>query len=51
MEVALIHDRPRDLWRRLRFVVDQCRAWEEAGGATLREYLEWSDYNRPRGRG
>jgi ATP-dependent exoDNAse (exonuclease V) beta subunit len=41
MEVALLQDRPRDLWRRLRFVVDQCRAWEEAGGATLREYLSW----------
>jgi ATP-dependent exoDNAse (exonuclease V) beta subunit len=41
MEQALLHDRPRDLWRRLRFVVDQSRAWEEAGGTTLREYLEW----------
>ncbi len=41
MEQALLHDRPRDLWRRLRFVVDQCRAWEEAGGTTLREYLAW----------
>ena len=36
-----MHPRPRDLWRRLRFVVDQCRAWEEAGGTTLREYLAW----------
>jgi ATP-dependent helicase/nuclease subunit A len=33
--------RPRDLWRRLRFVLDQCRAWEEAGGGTLRRYLRW----------
>jgi ATP-dependent helicase/nuclease subunit A len=33
--------RPRDLWRRLRFVLDQCRAWEEAGGVTLRQYLRW----------
>jgi len=41
MEVAFVHHRPRDLWRRLRFVVDQCRAWEEAGGATLRDYLRW----------
>jgi ATP-dependent exoDNAse (exonuclease V) beta subunit len=41
MEVAFVHPRPRDLWRRLRFVVDQCRAWEEAGGTTLREYLAW----------
>ena len=41
MELAFVTSRPRDLWRRLRFVVDQCRAWEEAGGTTLREYLEW----------
>jgi ATP-dependent exoDNAse (exonuclease V) beta subunit len=41
MEAAFVHSRPRDLWRRLRFVVDQCRAWEEAGGTTLREYLAW----------
>lgn len=41
LEVAFAHARPRDLWRRLRFVVDQCRAWEEAGGTTLRDYLDW----------
>ena len=41
LEVAFAHPRPRDLWRRLRFVVDQARAWEEAGGVTLRQYLEW----------
>jgi ATP-dependent helicase/nuclease subunit A len=42
LEVAFVHHRPRDLWRRLRFVVDQCRAWEEAGGTTLRDYLGWA---------
>ncbi|MEA3075869.1 MAG: CRISPR-associated exonuclease Cas4 [Actinomycetota bacterium] len=41
LEVAFVHPRPRDLWRRLRFVVDQARAWEEAGGVTLRQYLSW----------
>lgn len=40
-ELAAAERRPRDLWRRLRFVMDQCRAWEEAGGGTLREYLQW----------
>jgi ATP-dependent helicase/nuclease subunit A len=40
-ELAAAERRPRDLWRRLRFVIDQCRAWEEAGGNTLREYLQW----------
>lgn len=40
-ELAAAERRPRDLWRRLRFVLDQCRAWEETGGSTLREYLQW----------
>lgn len=40
-ELAAEERRPRDLWRRLRFVLDQCRAWEEAGGLTLRHYLQW----------
>lgn len=40
-ELAATARRPRDLWRRLRFVLDQCRAWEEAGGVTLRQYLRW----------
>lgn len=41
MELAVEERRPRDLWRRMRFVLDQCRAWEEAGGVTLRQYLRW----------
>ena len=40
-ELGAAERRPRDLWRRLRFVLDQCRAWEEAGGVTLRQYLRW----------
>ena len=34
--------RARDTWRRLRYVVDQARAFAEAGGGDLREYLEWT---------
>ena len=41
-ELGAFERRPRDLWRRLRFVLDQCRAWEEAGGVTLRQYLRWA---------
>lgn len=40
-DLGVVARRPRDLWRRLRFVLDQCRAWEEAGGVTLRQYLRW----------
>ena len=35
--------RPRDAWRRLRYVVDQARAFTDSGGGTLREFLAWAD--------
>jgi ATP-dependent exoDNAse (exonuclease V) beta subunit len=34
--------RARDVWRRLRFVVDHARAWTEAEGGALRDYLSWA---------
>jgi ATP-dependent exoDNAse (exonuclease V) beta subunit len=49
MEMAFVRRRPRDLWRRLRFVIDQCRAWEEAGGVTLRDYLSWATLQQAEG--
>jgi ATP-dependent helicase/nuclease subunit A len=33
--------RERDVWRRLRYVIDQARAWSEATGGNLRQYLAW----------
>ncbi|MEM8902451.1 MAG: UvrD-helicase domain-containing protein [Actinomycetota bacterium] len=42
LETAVAAGRPRDVWRRLRFVVDQARAWSDAGGTELRSYLEWA---------
>ncbi len=41
-ETAVAGGRPRDVWRRLRFVIDQARAWADAGGTSLRSYLEWA---------
>ena len=41
-ETAVAAGRPRDVWRRLRFVIDQARAWADAGGSNLRSYLEWA---------
>ncbi len=41
-ELAYAHGRPRDMWRRLRFVVDQARAWSAAEAGTLRQYVEWA---------
>lgn len=33
--------RARDLWQRIRFVVDQARAWTDATHGPLRQYLDW----------
>ena len=42
-ELAVAHRRPRDHWRRLRFVVDQARRFEDTPGATLRGFLRWAE--------
>lgn len=42
LETAVATGTPRDVWRRLRFVIDQARAWTDAGGRDLRSYLEWA---------
>ena len=34
--------RPAEVWRRLRFLADQARAFEEAEGGDLRGFLEWA---------
>lgn len=38
LETAVDSPRYRETWRRLRFVVDQARAWSEAEHGSLREY-------------
>jgi len=42
LESAVAYRDPRAVWRRLRFVVDQARAWSDAGGSGLRAYLRWA---------
>jgi ATP-dependent helicase/nuclease subunit A len=42
VELTMTQRRPRDHWRRLRFVVDQARAFVEAGGASLSQFLAWT---------
>ncbi|MDQ0733111.1 UvrD-helicase domain-containing protein [Arthrobacter sp. B1I2] len=42
LEAAIDAPRYRDVWRRLRFVVDQARAWTEATHGSLRDYLVWA---------
>lgn len=41
MEAALEHPRPREQWRRYRFMVEQARAFAGVGGDSLRGFLEW----------
>jgi ATP-dependent helicase/nuclease subunit A len=43
LEAAVDGTRARDVWRRLRFVVDQARAWSEAEHGGLRNYLTWAE--------
>ncbi|MEX2658973.1 MAG: UvrD-helicase domain-containing protein [Acidimicrobiales bacterium] len=47
--LAFAQRRPREVWRRLRFVVDQARAFEEAGGGGLRPFLAWAELQRNEG--
>jgi ATP-dependent exoDNAse (exonuclease V) beta subunit len=49
LELGFAEGRPRDVWRRLRFVVDQARAWSEATGGSLRQYLYWVDQQTAEG--
>ncbi|MEJ7799332.1 MAG: UvrD-helicase domain-containing protein [Ilumatobacter sp.] len=41
LDVALDSADARDVWRRIRYVIDQARAWSDAGGRGLRRYLAW----------
>jgi ATP-dependent helicase/nuclease subunit A len=42
LELAVARPRPRDHWRRIRFFLDQARAWDDAGESTLRGFVEWA---------
>ena len=50
MELALAGRDHRDVWRRVRFVIDQARAWSEAGGHGVRRYLLWTRLQGDEGR-
>ncbi len=41
LELAVTHRRPRDHWRRVRFFLDQARAYDAASGRGLRGFIEW----------
>lgn len=41
LEIAMNGWRFRDIWRRIRFVLDQARAWQEVTNGNLRDYVRW----------
>ncbi|MGZ4735211.1 MAG: UvrD-helicase domain-containing protein [Acidimicrobiia bacterium] len=47
--LALANRRPRDHWRRLRFLTDAAHAFTNAGGASLRGFVQWLDEQREEG--
>jgi ATP-dependent helicase/nuclease subunit A len=42
IELTASQRRPRDHWRRLRFVVDQSRSWCDNGGSGLGSFVAWA---------
>jgi ATP-dependent helicase/nuclease subunit A len=42
LDLALDRADARDVWRRVRYVVEQARAWADAGGHGVRRYLHWA---------
>ena len=49
IELTFALRRPRDHWRRLRFVLDQARAFVEAGGASLGDFVAWAQLQSDEG--
>ena len=43
LEVGALTGRFRDVARRVRFLIDQARAYADAVGGTLRDYLAWAE--------
>jgi ATP-dependent exoDNAse (exonuclease V) beta subunit len=46
MTLAFAAPRARDVWRRVRFLVDQARLFEASQSADLVEFVAWSDLQR-----
>ncbi|MGI8425039.1 MAG: UvrD-helicase domain-containing protein [Actinomycetota bacterium] len=49
LELGFAEGRPRDVWRRIRFLIDQARAWSASAGGTLRQYLYWVEQQSAEG--
>lgn len=44
LELAVVERQPREHWQRYRFMVDQARAFNDRGGATLADFLLWAQH-------
>jgi len=42
LDLALAGPDARDVWRRVRYTIEQARAWADAGGHGVRRYLQWA---------
>ena len=40
-ELGFAEGRTRDVWRRLRYAIDQARSWSEVTAGATRHYLQW----------
>ena len=43
MSAAVGYHRTREQWRRYRFVIDRARAFADAGGNSIREFIDWME--------
>ena len=50
LDVALDSPDANDVWRRVRYVIDQARAWGDVGGHGVRRYLSWARLQASEGR-
>ena len=41
LEQAALGPRTREVWRQLRYVIDQARAWSQSQRGSLRQFLRW----------
>jgi ATP-dependent helicase/nuclease subunit A len=49
MSLALAQARPRETWRRIRFLQDQARLFDESNGGDLRAFLRWVGHQQEDG--
>jgi ATP-dependent helicase/nuclease subunit A len=50
LDAALARPDGRDVWQRIRYVIEQARAWSDAGGRGMRRYLRWVRLQAAEGR-